>query len=186
MTSRALRLLRTSLSLLLWHHSLKIQDFDSKNWQIRFPHFLHCILFFSLIIELFLIFLTSLTQSLHVVRVDLIQQTLTLFDRQSQTSTAYFGDSMLLGAFFAPQSYVCLQERAVERFFDFVHLYEQKAGLLAGKLATRPECQAPLLQAQTFLQSIRQQQIADLIPAIAVSITETNRQLLSYDCPALY
>ena len=130
--------------------------------------------------------MTSLTQSLHVVRVDLIQQTLTLFDRQSQTSTAYFGDSMLLGAFFAPQSYVCLQERAVERFFDFVHLYEQKAGLLAGKLATRPECQAPLLQAQTFLQSIRQQQIADLIPAIAVSITETNRQLLSYDCPALY
>ncbi|GEM_PF-4807879 len=118
-----------------------------------------------------------------ILAVDLQRSLLTFFP--SGQEQPYYGDALLVGAWFGPEQYTCMSKHALERFRLLTSLYNQKAVLLQQKLGSGSSCQQVLSQAQALLSSFSTLDTERIHTSVA-SLQSLNEDLERHDCPTLY
>ncbi len=124
--------------------------------------------------------------NINLVEVNIKTKEVTITTTINTEETYYLGESMLYGLLFAPENYVCLKDKALERHKDLLGLYEQKVTLLIPKLSTQPQCQALLGEAQKLLRTYRTAQENKPLHDHAKALTQQNENLAKNDCPTIY
>jgi hypothetical protein len=121
--------------------------------------------------------------TVHLVEVDL--KTKTLKYHNDQTKMFYLGDAMLYGAFFAPDQYDCLQNKALERFWQAADLMKERALLLRTK-TDDAFCKDVLFEASKVLESMMNVDEGEVLQHAMEKLEGQNNLLEKRDCLLVY
>lgn len=119
-----------------------------------------------------------------ILEINLQQHLLTFYPSGQQRP--YFGDALLVGAFFGPEQYACHSQHALERFRMMAALYQQKVTLLQQKLGAGSSCTRFFSQANSLLTTLFTTKDTDQLHALVASLQTLQEDLARYDCPQIY
>ncbi len=119
----------------------------------------------------------------HVIGVNLHTQEIIYYNNGD--SSYYLGDAMLYGAFFGPEYYSCIQEKALEKLRLVAELHLKKVDMIQRK-ATTSTCQNGLFEARKLLATLASSGEKAQIYQYKDEIEEQNRYLRSNDCATIY
>ncbi len=114
-----------------------------------------------------------------------IQQSLLTFYPSGQ-QRPYFGNALLVGAFFGPEQYACHSQRALDRFHLLARLYQQKVALLQQKLGAGSSCTHFFSQANPLLTTLSTTEDSGQLHTLIASLETLQEDLAHYDCPQIY
>ncbi len=119
--------------------------------------------------------------NVRIIEVNLAAQTVKL----ARGTSTYVDEHFLIGALLAPETFACVQEKALESFRMVTDVYLRKADLLRLKTA-RMECQPALAEVHKTLEDALQTQNIAQLAALRKHVEEQNNYLRRNDCVQIY
>lgn len=127
--------------------------------------------------------INSRVSNVHVLEVTPAAHSIRYYN--AGTDAVYFGEEMLIGAFFAPESFSCIQERALEWLRSVTDVHIRRADLLQLK-TLESACGQALVDGKQALGQLQTARDAPAAYALNDQLEEQNRHLRRIDCATLY
>ena len=162
---------------------IHIKDFQTSviNQQTQTLDKLHLVFFTSIANPTTLA--KGLTADTSIITVNLNDNTINF--HTEGTRSFFLTEEMLLGAFFAPEHYDCLKDKALKRHSLVTHVYQRKTQLLQTK-TLQTSCESKLVGSARTLSTFLSLKDKDSLLHYEEKIKQENELLVNDDCPSIY